>query len=382
MYAISQTSDIKIRALYVNHGLQKEAGAWAEHCQKICQEMQISCAVEKLNLSLETGESVEALARNGRYQALKDSLQADEVLLTAHHQNDQAETLLLQLFRGAGVDGLASMPKIAALGLGWHMRPLLDNSRNDLAEYAKQHHLDYIEDPSNQDHRFNRNYLRHRIFPLIQKRWQGINKVLARVADIQAETADVLDEYVADDLHNLLADENELPIKALMALSEPRQKLILRCWIKQQGFLTPSAKKLQHLFKDVIHAKQDASPLLKWQDAEVRRFKDKLYVLSPLRDFDSTQVIKWDLESNLVISELDIELERSDLKVLLQAQKIQYDNAHITVRFRNGGEKLSVEKRGVSLSLKNVLQDAQIPPWQRSRIPLIYLGEQLIHVWI
>lgn len=388
MYAISQTSDIKIRAIYVNHGLQKEAGAWAQHCQKTCQKMQIPCDVVKLNLSLRTGESVEALARNGRYQALKESLQADEVLLTAHHQNDQAETLLLQLFRGAGVDGLAAMPKITDFGLGQHLRPLLDYSREDLAEYAAQHDLDYIEDPSNQDERFDRNFLRHSVLPSIQNRWQGINKVLARVANIQAENADILDDLAADDLQEIVGfsnQENELSIisiKALLLLSKPRQKLVLRYWIKQLGFLAPSSKKLQHLFNDVIHAKQDAKPLLQWQDVEIRRFKHSLYIMSPLLEFDSTQIITWDLKNNLIIPELDLELKNDEVITLLRNNAQLNKNETITVRFRKGGEKLFVGKKGGNVSLKNVLHDAAIPPWQRSRIPLVYTGETLIHVWI
>jgi len=390
MKTISQTSDINIRALYVNHGLQKEADSWAKHCQKICQNMQIPFDIVKLTLDLTTGESIEAVARNGRYQVLKKSLQKDEVLLTAHHQNDQAETLLLQLFRGAGVDGLAAMPKIAAFGLGQQLRPLLSFNRNELADYAQHHHLTYIEDPSNQDQRFDRNYLRHHIYPLLQQRWQGITKVLARTTEIQAETAHLLDELAAEDFDKIVRtsgykNNNKdcvISITALMTLSAPRQKLVLRYWIKQHGFLMPSAKKLQHLFKDVIHSKQDASPLLTWQGVEVRRFQNRLYIMSPLNKFDSTQVIRWNIKTNIVIPELDLELQADALKVLLKNQKKPDKNTAITVRFRNGGEKLfDVEKR-INVSLKNYFQDGAIPPWQRSRIPLIYLGETLIHVWI
>ena len=385
MNAISQTTDIKIRALYVNHGLQKEADIWATHCQKTCQEMQISCDVVKLNLSLESGESVEALARNGRYQALQQSLQMDEVLLTAHHQNDQAETLLLQLFRGAGVDGLASMPKITGFGLGQQLRPLLDFSKDDLVAYANHYHLDYIDDPSNQDHRFDRNYLRHVVIPLIQERWLGINKVLARAADIQAETAQVLDNLAAEDLQEIRStshQENELSINALLLLSEPRQKLVLRYWIKQQGFLAPSSKKLLHLFKDVLHAKKDANPLLAWQGVQLRRFKNRLYIMPPLCDFDSSQVINWDMKNNLFIPALEIELQASEFNILLKAQNRQCDHTQITVRFRHGGETVFIDNKTGNLSLKKLLQDAQIPPWQRSRVPLIYLDDKLIHVCI
>lgn len=376
MAAISQSTDLSVRAMYVNHGLQKEADSWSEHCQNTCNALSIPFESEKLNLEKGTGESVEALARNARYQALERSLQKDEVLLTAHHQNDQAETLLLQLFRGAGVDGLASMPIVSNFGLGLHIRPLLGFSRESLDTYAKTHQLDYIEDPSNQDVRFDRNYLRQKIVPQLISRWQGLNKVLSRVANIQAETKALLDEFAAQDLSSLqTVDKNKISIAAFNKLSKPRQTLVLRYWIKQQGFLAPSNKKIQHFFSDVLQAQDDAMPILAWQGAEIRRYQDDIYIMRPLSEHDNQQVISWDISLPLFIPEMGITLHPDTIKGFLRGA-----NDPVTVRFRQGGEKIFMSEMGKYITLKKLFQREGVPPWKRSRLPLVYVGETLVYI--
>lgn len=376
MAKIGQFTDIKLRAMHVNHGLQKEADGWEEHCRKTCSNLRVSCQSLKLNLPENTGESIEALARNARYQVFRDSLQADEVLLTAHHLNDQAETLLLQLFRGAGVDGLASMPIVTEIGHGQQLRPFLGIEREALEVYARKNALDYIEDPSNRDERFDRNYLRHNIIPQLQSRWQGINAVLSRVASIQAETSGLLHEYAAQELGKIQSVEKDsLSITGLLDLSEAQQKMVLRYWIKQQGYRVPSRKKIQHLCKDVLNARRDAMPVLSWQGAELRRYQDTLYIMPPLTKHDHTQVFSWDLSRPLSIPALEIEIQPEALHLVLQDLKDP-----VTVRFRQGGEKVYMPERGMNVSLKNLFQEVGVPSWQRSRIPLVYSGELLIHV--
>jgi tRNA(Ile)-lysidine synthase len=186
LHLMSQLSDseISIRAMYINHGLQKEARDWEIHCHKVCDELCIPFNSKALQIQTSTGVSLEEEARKKRYSALNTSLQKDEVLLTAHHQNDQAETLLLQLFRGAGVQGLAAMPAIREFGskenLRLHARPILNQTRQFLEAYAKENQLDFIEDPSNFDESFDRNFLRNIIMPQLRQRWPGIDKTISR----------------------------------------------------------------------------------------------------------------------------------------------------------------------------------------------------------
>ena len=175
-----QASHYQVRAMHIHHGLQEEADAWVPHCQSVCADLNIPLQINHLNLELKKGESIEEAARAARYIALKESLKQGEVLLTAHHQNDQAETLLLQLFRGAGVQGLAGMPTISSFGSGQHARPLLNASRQSLEMYAEEHQLSFIEDPSNKDSAFDRNYLRNEVLPQLRERWPSIDKTISR----------------------------------------------------------------------------------------------------------------------------------------------------------------------------------------------------------
>jgi len=381
MAGVREITNCDIRAIYVNHGLQKEAEAWGQHCQKICKELSIPCDIVKLNLRHKKGKSLEALARDARYQSLAESLQTDEVLLTAQHLNDQAETLLLQLFRGAGVDGLASMPRSSQFGKGQHIRPLLDFSRLDLQHYAEANQLRFIEDPSNQDQRFDRNFLRMDIMPQLEQRWQGISKVLSRVAQHQGEAKAILDELAAGDLQALqTTDKDQLLISKLLKLSRQRQKLVLRYWIKQQGFLQPSAKKFEHLFRDVIYARSDAIPVLSWfspeKSIEIRRYQDRLYIMEALPVHDYTRVIPWDLKQPLSLEEIGVTLYPEGIKDLLPNAK-----GAVTVRFRQGGEKIYSPKLGKHISVKKLFQGSDVPPWLRSRVPLVYQGEQLVYVF-
>ena len=375
LHLASRMTDYSVRAIHIHHGLQKEADHWVDHCQQICDALNIPLQVEYLNLSKEKGESVEELARTARYTVFKKSVQADEVLLTAHHQNDQAETLLLQLFRGAGVQGLAAMPQISAFGMAHHARPLLDETRGSLEGYAQTHQLAFIEDPSNQDSTFDRNFLRNEIIPQLRNRWPSIDKTISRSASIQAETKYILDDVAEQDLLSIKENsqnDNTLLINSLQEFSGLRQKLLLRYWIQSNGFKAPSEKKLKHIFTDVIDASEDAQPLLAWDGVEIRRYQGRLYIMSPLLDHDSAQVISWDNPQK--------PLEIPSLTLTLSALGLNETTEPVTVRFRQGGETLLHAKRGVTISLKNLLSEAGVPPWLRSRIPLVYQGNTLIKV--
>ena len=372
LHLVSKIPEFTVRAIHVHHGLQAVADSWVEHCQGICKHLSLPLDVTYLNLMPEKGESIEAVARQGRYQALNASLQLGENLLTAQHQNDQSETLLLQLFRGAGVQGLAAMPEVKSFGKGCHVRPLLGVSRQALEAYAKKNQLHYIEDPSNQDTSFDRNFLRQTIFPQLRKRWLGLDKAINRSASIQAETKQILDEVAEEDLATIcLKINNTLSIKGLVCLSYARQKLLLRYWITQRGFTPPSQKKLQHIMSDVIQARDDAQPLVEWQGVQIRRYQDRLFIMEPLSQHDASQRMKWDTATPIEIP---------SLRLVLKPEILHEKNQTVTVCFRQGGEKLTNAKRNKSVNLKKILSEAGIPPWERARIPLIYREDKLIQI--
>ncbi|CAA6817993.1 MAG: tRNA(Ile)-lysidine synthetase (EC [uncultured Thiotrichaceae bacterium] len=373
------TPSITVRSLYVDHGLQAESQQWATHCQTIADSLNIDHQTTQLNLQLQSGESVEAVARNARYQAFSDSIQTNEILLTAQHQDDQAETLLLQLMRGAGLDGLSAMPYRKELEAYTHIRPLLDLTRKQLEEYANKFQLDCITDPSNTDTRFDRNFLRQKIFPALQERWPTISNTIMRSASHLSESRTLLEDYIQLDMPTFRGTRtNTLSIQALQTTSINKQKAIIRYWIKEQGFLTPSSSKLTHLFSDVINAKEGSTPLLEWKNTEIRRFQDDLHIINPPPKLSTNTCFEWDIQGNLTIPPIAKTLSPTSLGDLEEVLLKQ--NFPVTVRFRQGGERIKARRQEHSQSVKKLLQAANVPPWERSRIPMIYAGEQLIQV--
>ncbi len=364
-----------IRAIHIDHGLQKASGLWSKHCKKTAVTLNISCEIITLNLQINEGESIESVAREARYQALESALQPNEMLLTAHHQDDQAETVLLQLFRGAGVNGLAAMPESKPFAQSLLVRPLLSVSQQQLREYAEQQQLDYIDDPSNFDTDFDRNFLRHEVIPLLQTRWKGIHKNLNRVAQLQAEAKYLVESSLQADLGLLLDSNKALSINNLLLFCEVKQKAIIRLWLKQLGFKMPSEIKLKHIISDVIHAKQDANPCVDWDNVEVRRFRNYLYAVEKLVNFDATAIIPWNANQPLRITSIGKTLKPEQLG---EWQTSCQRSNQVTVRFRQGGERIYLPGHQQSTSLKKLMQAAKIPPWERSRIPLIYLENMLI----
>ena len=383
LHLVSRLPDVTIRALHIDHGLQDASPWWGRHCRDICNDLAIPFERISLNLDVPEGASLEAYARDKRYDAFKDHLLPGEVLLTGHHQNDQAETLMIQLLRGAGVAGLAAMPMITSFATGSHMRPLLNFTRNQLESYARQQHLSYVEDGSNADLRFDRNYLRHQILPQIAERWPGCYQTLSRASLIQAETQRLLEHYVTQDLQAMSGSvDGTLSVDALIQCEPDRRRALLRQWITASGYRAPSAKKLQHVVSDVLFCAEDAMPCVHWSGAEVRRFQGDLYLMEPLSEHDASQAFYWGLEEDLSIDSLGLVLKMESLDSW--QEKLQEQPAKdmgLTVRFRRGGESILPTGRNKSIPLKQIFQQFAIPPWMRDRIPLLYLGDDLIIVY-
>ncbi|MBI3776520.1 MAG: tRNA lysidine(34) synthetase TilS [Gammaproteobacteria bacterium] len=397
----AQFPGVELGAIHVNHGLQLSSTEWAQHCVQVCAELGVACEVRAVDARALVGTSPEDAARVARYTVFTGLLQPGDVLFTAHHQDDQAETLLLQLLRGAGPRGLAGMAELSRFAHGWLARPLLECSRAALREYALAQQLHWIDDPSNSDTRFDRNYLRHEILPRLQRRWPAASVTLARSAQLCAEAAEVLEVSARADLHAVaipptpalaiaeLAKRNTgllpppagkgsgLSVSKLLCLSPARQRNVLRFWIEQLGLPLPQQRHLERLQRDVLHAAADAEPRMHWPGADVRRYRDALYALPPVPGFDASQQWTWNLDAPLHIAGAGTLAPRREQGAGLRAEACA---AGVRVAFRSGGERIRPAGRAHHATLKNLFQQAGVPPWQRARVPLLYIGTELAAV--
>jgi tRNA(Ile)-lysidine synthase len=372
-----------VHAVHVDHGLQAASSEWARHCAAVCAELEIPLTLLRIDARAAAGESPEAAARLGRYRAIAGLMAAGDCLLTAHHQDDQAETLLLQLLRGGGPHGLAAMPEVSVFAAGRHARPLLSFSREELHRYAQCHGLQWIEDPSNTDSSFDRNYLRNRVMPVLRERWPAAARVLTRTAVHQAEAARLMDALAEQDLQRCAADDRNLSISALSALDAARQRNVLRYWLKGLGFKLPDAVRLDQVQRELLHAAPDRTPEVTWEGVAVRRYRDQIYAMTPQAVIDGAAVLSWDLTQPLPLPD-----GGSLVAVAVQGRGVKRALCReqgVTVRYRHGGETCRIAERGVTRPLKKLLQESGVPSWERERIPLIYVGERLAAVadlWI
>ncbi len=368
-----------LAAVHVHHGLHPGAGEWVRHCERVCRDLGIALQVVEVDARPAAGESPEAAARRARYAALGEMLGGGDILLTAHHCDDQAETVLLQLLRGAGPPGLAGMPALSPLGRGWLARPLLGVSRAALRAYGRDEGLEPVWDPSNADERYTRNFLRRRILEILRGRWPGVTRTLARVAAQQAEAARLLDELAAIDLRAARAPQpGALLCSTLRALPEARRRNALRAWVRERGLAAPSAAQLHRLMEDVLGARDDAQPVTRWPGAEVRRYRDCLYASPPLGAHDPAVVLAWDLSTPLELpGGGSLEAEDADGRGVAVAAAA---GGAVQVRFRRGGEQCRPAGRGHTRALKKLLQESAVPPWDRERMPLVYVGDRLAAV--
>lgn len=375
--ALAAREPLRLRALHVDHGLHPDSAAWAGACRAACGAAGVTCEVIGLELAVARGESVEALARDARYAALAARLAGDERLLTAHHRDDQLETVLIQLMRGAGVAGLAAMPARARLGRGWQLRPLLDVDRSELVEYAARHGLAWQRDPMNDALRFDRAYLRECVLPAIRERWPAAPATVARSARHLAEASRLLAGLAEADAA-LALDDGRLSLAALAGLSRDRQVNLLRWWLRQEGLRPPPAARLGAALPGFFTARADAAPALRWDAGEVRRYRGRLYAFArlPLPAAPSPAGRALELGPGLGCFRL-VEGSEGGL----------FPPAHQTasIRFRAGGETLQPHPRRPRKRLKDLYQEAGVVPWMRDRLPLVYVGERLAAVgdlWI
>ena len=275
---------IKIQAVHINHQINSKANDWELHCKKICAELNIPIAIQKVNLNLKPGDSLEENARNARYTALQKYVDKDSVLLTAHNANDQAETFLLQALRGAGPKGLSAMPFKKKLGNSFLIRPLLHFSRDALEKYARENKLQWIEDDSNVSLRFRRNFLRHEIFPLLKKQYPTLINNFSRSARLITNQEKIISEIVKSDFEKIKTDDiTKIDIKKLREFSDEKQKLLLREWFSENNLRMPNEKHLKQIQKDVLNAASDAHPIFSLENISIQRDRDYLFLTAHLR---------------------------------------------------------------------------------------------------
>jgi tRNA(Ile)-lysidine synthase len=367
----SSTSLPPVSAIHINHQLNPQADAWAAHCQKNCTALDIPLHITRVAIE-KNGAGLESAARDARYRAFKDALGKDDVLLQAHHADDQAETVLLRLLRGSGVTGMAAIPAQRQIGNATIVRPLLTITRQQLQDYAGANNLVWIEDDSNFDIKLDRNFLRHEIIPRLQQRWSATATVLARTAAQMADDNLLLRELGDNDWQNIAANaasgEQALTVNGLLALSVSRRNNAIRSWLFARDLPIPDAALLQRISDEVLLAKADAEPCLQWGGVEAHRYANRLFVFRSLPDYDANAEYQWDASKSLTIEGVGT--------LQLQAPH----NEVLTVRFRRGGERCQPEGRAHSQTLKKLMQEYRVPPWLRDRVPLIYRGDELIAV--
>jgi len=355
-----------LKAIHIHHGLSSKADAWQRHCQNTCQEWQVEFMTHKIDLSQERG-NIEARARSLRYAHFSSLLKEKDILCTAHHQDDQAETFLLQLVRGAGPKGLSAMPTEIDLGQGKLRRPILRIKREILLDYAIQHDLSWVDDESNQETRFSRNFMRHKILPILKKRWPSVTETITRSSQHCAESEALLNEYASQLMTSCMNHRQNFRISLLKSLTLMQQKLVLRYWLKKQHLALPGDAQLTNALHMLLQAADDKNPIACWDNIEIKRYRDELYIMHQAPFHDAQQVLSWkNLSAPLVIPSLGLKL--SVTKKLGNGIKTAYSTVW-EIRFR-----------GQNAALKKRFQSWGVPPWERSRIPLLYINNELAAV--
>lgn len=374
---------VPILAVYVDHGLHPDSGTWGEYCEKFASILKVEFTSTKVSVDLESGQGPEAAAREARYAALRKSLQPGDWLLSAHHQDDQAETLLLNLMRGSGMSGLAGISSARKLVGGWLVRPLLDVPRRELHDYARTHSLEYIADPSNLDQAFDRNYLRHEVLPRLESRWPDAASRIRRSARLAREATTLLSDLAEID-RQLVADRSDrLAVSELAKLPVERQRNLLRHVILQMGLPMPGAVHLEQIVSELVHAREDAQPLVAWPGARARRYRDRLYLL-PAMDLEARVPDTQQFTGDRVVlpGGLGTIVLTGGAATGLSAAVMEQG---LELRYRVGGEEFKPADQAHTRKLKKLLQEEGVVPWMREQLPLLYSDGQLVAVadlWI
>lgn len=371
----------QITVCHVNHGLSENAASWQTFAEQQCTKLPVKFVVKSVHVKAKAQQSLEALARDARYIALKSVYAHRSIVLTGHHSDDQSETLLLALKRGAGLKGLAAMSAQVKLGQHLLIRPFLSVSREAIEAYAKFYQLSWVEDDSNLDERFDRNFIRHQLMPLLQSRWPSIQTTINRSAGHCASGQELLDELGGEDLVNCRCSDSSLDIDTLKNLSIARFNNLIRFFMATKNCLMPSLEQLNQV-RVQLTAKQDKSPEISLGDHVFRRYKQALHLTRSYQDIS-------DWQTRIDLSQQVFDIVLPDHVGLLNGQKIEVNGDVTGIRLPNKSQQVSLrfkhdnpmclpDFRQKSRQLKKVLQELNIPTWQRKRIAFLYYDDELV----
>ena len=370
----------KLLAIHVDHNISEQSAQWARHCALIAQQWRVHYVCCRVEPGLLVGGNLEQRAREIRYQLIADQLGDDDLLLTAHHQRDQAETLLLQLFRGSGVRGSGAMAAASELSIGASkpalLRPLLTLSQQALRDYADHHQLQWVEDPSNQQQVQDRNFLRNQVMPALRQRWPALDSTLARHARHQAQASELLDELAALDMAATDSSTAGLDRSGLLGLSVGRRHNLLRFWLRQQGHLMPSEKQLLVLDSSVLQCRSDRSPKFTWGNSLITCYRGRLEVAWQRSKPFPAGMSEWLLPRPHYFETLGYWLTATRTRHGLRI--CWPDDQSLQIRFRQGGETIVIN--GHRRKLKKLLQQWGVPPAEREVLPLLSTGGEIVAI--
>lgn len=378
LYVLQKKYHFNLNAMHVHHGLSQNADNWVEFCEKLCMKLSVPLDVEYIQMPHKKSLGIEGEARRLRYEKLLKT--KSDLIVLAHHEDDQAETFLLQLIRGAGVKGLSSMAHFDATKKLW--RPLLNQSKSDVESYAKQHKLKWIEDESNQNIDFDRNFIRSKVLPILKNRFSHIIKVISRSSRHLAEAQNLLDDLAKLDVKNYFKSnkyKHKLQVKTLNKLSLIRAKNLLRYWLELNDQLMPSKDLLDELLRQVLTAKKDAELKIELSKAfEIRRYKDEIYIVKKNQNRHKNYEIVWNGESEILLPN-GTKLKFKKVKGKgISLEKIK--DKKLIIANRKGGEFFKPDTKRPTKKIKKLLQESDLPPWDRENLPLIFLGNDLASV--
>ena len=378
----------QLSAIHIHHGLSQHADKWQAHCQQVCASLDIECKTANVNVQALPRQSLEAQAREARYNKLVELAPANSQVMLGQHQDDQLETFLLQLKRGAGPKGLSAMNRYWVLNcplqgdkqVGFS-RPLLDITQQEILDYARQHKLPWCEDESNQNTDFERNFLRLNVLPILQNRWPEIARSVARSASLCAEQQSLLDETCAEKLKQVQASANSLQLPALKQLSQPWLHQLVRFWLSELDIQSPSMAVLNQLKPEVLDAAEDATPILQWQGWQFRRFDQQLFVISvPPKPITFNQV--WQGETSIKLpndlgSLTFLETANASAEVKLHV-KVDPTLGSVVVRLGGYAAKFKPVDSDHSKPLKQWFKQWKIAPWLRESAVFVIQNEEVL----
>ena len=357
----------KLKILHVNHGLSTHAREWEKHCARVAESYSLPYYIERVTLNTE--KNIEENARKARYAAFLKHITPSDALLFAHHLNDQAETLLLNLLRGAGIEGLSAMPSLRTFGQGVLYRPLLSFSREHLEEYAQAKRLKWIEDESNSNKKYTRNFIRLELMPILKKRWPSVEKNLARTATICQEWCT---SFTPEGIEDLVLDQKILSLSPIKDLDSPHLKSILRRWLKNNNQTMPSEINLLRIINEMIWARPDASPHIHLKHYTLRKYQDSLYLVEPLKIPKNRKWEHFPQACSFPEFKKSIHATQRERGIRIQAQD------DLEWRFNQDGAVIYWHKQ--HKKLKKLWQEWKVPSWERKTIPLLYINGELAAV--